>query len=647
MKPLNLLPFGRMLQFTNCGPTWNLAGDNKPTRRTSTNKKGTRTLLALALASIVTAGTNNQTCSAQDKLQSQAFAILAKSCQECHQKGASTHHDVEINLNLKDLIGADLVVPGDADNSRLLQVILSGEMPPTLSPPHIVTPTAAEIKILQQWINGLDGETKPESTSDTERSPSDREDSPAVAASIPSMEDLTVSIEAYLNSKPLEKHQFLRFFVFRNIAQVAQDQGLEKRQQMIRSAHIALVKAINSLSWYADFATIETVPNSEDLVLAVDLASMMNSASIRWSEDREWRKILEAYPYAYEIGTPAFKAIQSRTASPIPLIRGDWFITTALQPPLYHDLLNIPEDVKELEASLGIDVEKNILERRVVRSGFNNSKVSPHANRLIERHVSQNGYYWKSYDFLDTDDPKNGKSNIIRFPLGPEFPANPFPELAFTHDGGEVIFSLPNGMQGYMLVDSKGKRINAGPPDLVFDFNQVSGTPLIVNGLSCINCHSEGMIQPPRDEVLPNAQVAGKVRDTLESLHAPGTDPFIQKDREKFVFSLVQMLKPWQEGAKRPQGAEPVGLIAKQFKVSKLRLKEVAAELSVSDEVLQSAIKSNPVIRDLGLKGLLDGGEIKRDDWQKFIGNQTKFHRVLQQLDQGAPYKQIPLAEKK
>jgi serine/threonine-protein kinase len=266
---------------------------------------------------------------------------------------------------------------------------------------------------------------------------------------------------------------------------------------------------------------------------------------------------------------------------------------------------------------------------------------------LIERHVSQNGYYWKSYDFLDTDDPKNGKSNIIRFPLGPEFPANPFPELAFTHDGGEVIFSLPNGMQGYMLVDSKGKRINAGPPDLVFDFNQVSGTPLIVNGLSCINCHSEGMIQPPRDEVLPNAQVAGKVRDTLESLHAPGTDPFIQKDREKFVFSLVQMLKPWQEGAKRPQGAEPVGLIAKQFKVSKLKLKEVAAELGVSVEDLQSAIKSNPVIRNLGLKGLLDGGEIKRDDWQKFIGNQTKFHRVLQQLDQGAPYKQIPLAEKK
>jgi hypothetical protein len=60
MKPLNLLPFGRMLQFTNCGPTWNLAGDNKPTRRTSTNKKGTRTLLALALASIVTAGTNKR-----------------------------------------------------------------------------------------------------------------------------------------------------------------------------------------------------------------------------------------------------------------------------------------------------------------------------------------------------------------------------------------------------------------------------------------------------------------------------------------------------------------------------------------------------------------------------------------------------------
>ena len=647
MKPFHSLQFRRMFQFTNCGTTWNLAGDTKPTRHTSANKRGQRTLLALTLASMVFAGTANETCSAQDKRESQAFAILAKSCQECHQKGASAHRDVEINLNVEDLVGADLVVPGDAENSRLLQVIVNGEMPPQLAPPHIVPPTAEEIELLRQWIDGLKADAKQKTNRYTESSPSDRDRFPASAASLPSMEDLTISIEAYLNSKPKERQKFLRFFVFRNIAQIAQEQGLEQRQQTIRAAHIALVKAINSLSWFADYATIEIVPNTEDVVLSVDLESMMNSASSRWSEDREWRKILEAYPYAYEIDTPAFRAIQTKTDSSVPLVRGDWFITTALQPPLYHDLLNIPDDVKELEASLGIDAEKNILDRKVVRSGFNSSKVSPHANRLLERHVSRNGYYWKSYDFLDTDDPKNGKSNIIRFPLGPEFPENPFPELAFTHDGGEVIFSLPNGMQGYMLVNNQGKRIDAGPQELVFDFNQVSGTPLIVNGLSCINCHSEGMIQPPRDEVLANAHVAGQERDTLESLHAPGIEPFIQKDREKFVFSLVQMLKPWQEGAKRPQGAEPVGLIAKRFKVAKLEIKEVAAELGVSDEDLKSAIKFNPDIQSLGLKGLLDGGEIKRDDWQKFIGNKTKFHRLIQQLNLGTPFKQIPLAEKK
>ena len=48
--------------------------------------------------------------------------------------------------------------------------------------------------------------------------------------------------------------------------------------------------------------------------------------------------------------------------------------------------------------------------------------------------------------------------NLFRLPLGPQFADNPFPQQAFKHDGGEIIFNLPNGLQGYLLVNGKDAR---------------------------------------------------------------------------------------------------------------------------------------------------------------------------------------------
>ena len=47
-----------------------------------------------------------------------------------------------------------------------------------------------------------------------------------------------------------------------------------------------------------------------------------------------------------------------------------------------------------------------------------------------------------------------------------------------------------------MLVGADGKRIDAGPIEIVFDRSTptVTGTPEIVNGISCISCHRRGMI---------------------------------------------------------------------------------------------------------------------------------------------------------
>src|SRR5581483_5223157 len=93
------------------------------------------------------------------------------------------------------------------------------------------------------------------------------------------------------------------------------------------------------------------------------------------------------------------------------------------------------------------------------------------------------GSYWKSYDFAGNAQRKN----LFSHPLGPGDG-----DSDFQHDGGELIFSLPNGLQGYLLIDAKGNRIDKGPVAIVSDPKQ--GDRQVANGISCMSCHARGMI---------------------------------------------------------------------------------------------------------------------------------------------------------
>ena len=121
------------------------------------------------------------------------------------------------------------------------------------------------------------------------------------------------------------------------------------------------------------------------------------------------------------------------------------------------------------------------------RSGpaFNGSGVSQN-NRLIERHKSPYGSYWKSYDFGGN----TGRQNLFEHPLGPGGGSD-----SFQHDGGEIIFTLPNGLQGYLLVDAAGKRIDKGPTSIVSDPKRPDRA--VTNGVSCMSCHYTGVIPRP------------------------------------------------------------------------------------------------------------------------------------------------------
>ena len=151
-----------------------------------------------------------------------------------------------------------------------------------------------------------------------------------------------------------------------------------------------------------------------------------------------WDRVVAAYPYGVTYRTRTATACSDMCQTPLPHVRADWFVFTASRPPLYHEVLDLPKTDRELEKILHVDVDGGIRDEDVARAGFNGSGVSRN-NRLLERHKSPYGAYWKSYDFAGNID----RQNLFQCPLGPGTKDN-----HFKHDGGEIIFSLPNGLQG-------------------------------------------------------------------------------------------------------------------------------------------------------------------------------------------------------
>ncbi|MGH7200663.1 MAG: protein kinase domain-containing protein, partial [Planctomycetaceae bacterium] len=87
-------------------------------------------------------------------LAPQAREILQRNCHECHGK---TPDAVERDLDVLDhalLIGGArrLVVPGDADRSRLIQRIEDGSMPPEEEEIRLPRVSQQELEILREWI---------------------------------------------------------------------------------------------------------------------------------------------------------------------------------------------------------------------------------------------------------------------------------------------------------------------------------------------------------------------------------------------------------------------------------------------------------------------------------------------------------------
>ncbi len=539
-------------------------------------------LLRTLIAWIVLAST----AAAQDgaALAKAAQAVLKERCHACHGESGANEGGFNYALNRKRLV-RELVVPGDAHESKLFQRVLKGEMPPDGDrlPP-------AEIETLRQWIAA---------------------DAPAFGVEIQrpfvSPVDMLTAMLKDLERAPERDRPFFRYFTLTHLHNAGfEDNELESHRQ-------GLSKLVNSLSWGRE-VRVPVAVDAAKTILRIDLRWY------KWNETDAWSHVIAADPYRVTYPHAAAQSCYALTKCELPHVRADWFVFSASRPPLYNIILGLPDQPAELlkfeNERLGVNVARNLQDYNdVLRAGFYPSGVSK-SIRLIERHVSSYGAYWKSYDFKPVD-PKEKtprRRNLKAHPTGPGGPND------FEHDGGEMIFSLPNGLQGYMLTDAAGQQIPEGPTDVVVDKEAVKRgrDPEVVNGVSCMNCHWSGMLNKTdqvREHVLSQPSAYSKtVVEFVTAVYAPkaDTNAKLQEDRERFEAAVKRC------GLTGLAKSEPVATLAFQFD-EPLDLDLAAAEAGVAVDKFVAALRTNAALgRELG--SLPQGQPVPRDTYVQVFG---------------------------
>ena len=515
---------------------------------------------------------SQQVVYAQQPLAQQAFAIFEQHCLDCHGEFGS-YGDV-LTIKHKDLIEDRAVIPGQPGASELYLRLL-GDTDNGSQMPLGQEPLGSEaIATIRRWI---------------EAGAPDWEAIPKPKRRFITTEAMLKTIYTHVTSLTAFDRSFARYFTLTYLYNAGAS------NDNLHAYRNALSKLVNSLSWGAE--VIKPIPiDREETIFYIDLRHY------EWDiTSDKWYKIEQAYPYRVQLKSSTYTTLCQETDCELPFIRADWFIATASLPPLYHEILDLPKTDTELETQLEVNVAENLKNApgvRVWRAGFNESGVSVN-NRIVERHKSRYGAYWKSYDFAGNV----GTQNIFTHPLD------------FTHDGGEIIFNLPNGLQAYYLSTAEGNRLDDAPVNIVS--NAGARDPVVRNGLSCMGCHTEGMKtfeDQVRSVIVQNPNTS---YDKAQALRL-----YVEKSKMNSLVreDIARYRRAIEAAGGVFGGSEPIQQLVKQFE-GPLDATHAAAEIGLETDDFLKEIHKNRTLQNAGLLVLaVEKGSVKRDAWESQFG---------------------------
>jgi hypothetical protein len=530
-------------------------------------------------------------------LGQQARDILETNCGSCHI-GIGAMGGFGYLLDVQQLVAGGKLVPGKKSESRIYLRMLDGTMPPADRRPA-QSPTPSQVEIVGQFIDEL------------------RLDDPEGDCKPLAFVDVDTQIErmrADIALRDENERPFTRYLTVSYSANAGDCGRVLNRQRY------ALFKGINSVST-ATTITRPVAIDADQTIYRIDIRDyewdrpfdlqdndVSNPANIDFTDG--WEAIIanpKTAVYAVEYQGDAADDLAAEAGTRVPFMPVNAFIQATEFGDLYYTLIGGRASLFDFEREvLSLDTQAETADNRLMRAGFANSGVSKQ-ERVLNRFDSGVGAgqsYWISFDF-DGGGGGESAAGFERDRANDSIYSNP---LDFAFGGGEAIFSLPNGMQGYYAADGAGNRLATAPIGVVTDPAQNNG--LVTNGASCHSCHNAGLItfrDTVRQFVLDN-----KVRfnnETFEDVmeQYPDTATF---DRQMDLDSAMHVNAVERAGV--PKGeADPVSWVYLDFQRLNVDLRLAAGELGVEPDVLLENVDLlDPRLGNLSVEGGHVGREI-------------------------------------
>jgi hypothetical protein len=405
-------------------------------------------------------------------------------------------------------------------------------------------------------------------------------------------DDLYIEIIQDLSGEDADDTQFYRYISLTNrfTAGVCADSTVMDKERQ------GLTKILNMLSIRASIE--EPLPiNPEETIYRIDLRDFDWNRQITvegTTFNDVWEAIADANPYAVEFEGDDVDDTKADTLTAFPVMFADQMMDVAVIGNLYYAIIDV--DVTQtlgnfIANDLNINLADNLANEESIRAGTTKSRIS-RQDRLVQRDDIEvrGGVIWQSFDFAD-----DANESIFDDPFG------------FNAGGTEAIFTMPNGMLGYIIADANDNIVEDS--DILLDTNQNNFRA--ITSVSCSNCHASGFI-PVVDEVaaisIDNARQLELDRDEIEQLEAIYVSPtvfakVVKDDSAAFYQSALQR-------ANLPtQGGDPVSGTFLRFDAD-MRLADAAGDLGVTpDDLSRNLQLLDPVI------SVLDGGTLDRDDF--------------------------------
>jgi mono/diheme cytochrome c family protein len=514
--------------------------------------------------------------------------VLATNCGSCH--GSALQLDeASGGMNYIDdidqLVDTGKIIPLNSKESRIIERMREGSMPPPSSQRPRVSDD--QIDVVAQFIDnprfwpGVDaGDT-------------------SCPDQLFTFDDLYSEISQDLRSLDAEDAITTRYISLTNrfTAGVCKDTALDRERN-------ALFKMVNMLSTETTVEQPEPI-NADETIYRINIedygwdapVTVVNQDGSTSDFLDKWEAIIANDQYAVEfVGDDADDA-KLDSGTTVPVLFADSLLDAATIGNLYYALIDV--DVQDtldnfILNTLDIDVVANLDDEDQVRAGTTKSRIS-RQDRVVQRdeiNVRQ-GVLWQSFDFED-----DANDSIFEDPFN------------FAEGGTEAIFTLPNGLFGFIIADANSAIVEDS--DILLDTNQNNFRA--VTSISCSNCHAQGLIpvvDEVRDIALANARTSGLNNDEVEQLRNVYPEPaefarIVEGDSTGFFKRALS------EAGVTVEGGDPVSQTFFRFDQD-IRLEDAAGDLGLRPDELRDNLNDlNPELN------VLRQGSLDRDDFTQF-----------------------------